>query len=370
MTIGVTGAAGFLGANLLRYLHGRAADRGDRLVAFYSRRRHNPLTEPLGLAAEHLDVTCREEVLEKTRGIELLFHLAGVIEYSRRNTQRAWEVNVLGTRNVLEAALRNRIRKLICVSSICVLGTCPPDAPPAGESNPIYGVPDNPISFRDRPDVLAAIQASLAGDYSFCRAVRVPYFDSKLAAYELAREYHRAHGLPVVVVCPGTVVGAGDVGVSITKLVYRVFTNRLMFTLPGGTSFVSAADVSAGIWLSCLEGRIGESYILTGTEQDNLSYRQFMELVATVSRECYGKPVRSRFATVPAAMARPLARVAGAVLPAGELNEGLVLSGSVFQRFSNRKASRELGYAPQVALRQSIKECLDFHLCREQERTR
>jgi nucleoside-diphosphate-sugar epimerase len=232
---------------------------------------------------------------------------------------------------------------------------------PADESNRIYGVPGNPVSFRHRGEVLEAVRASLAGDTSFFRAVRVPYFDSKLAAYELAVEYRLEHDLPVVVVFPGTAVGAGDVGFSITRLVDRVYNSGLLFTLPGGTSFVTAQDAAAGIWMAGHQGRVGESYIISGRENDNLSYKQFMRLVATVARNSYNRRVLSRFVTIPAPLARGLVPLLRLLAPEGELNEGLILSGCVTHRFTSRKAQRELGYSPAVGMENAVQQCIDFY---------
>ena len=110
-----------------------------------------------------------------------------------------------------DGVIENRIPRLVCTSSINVLGTVSPDSPPADETNRMYGAPGNPISFADRNEALAAVEASIRGDYRFLRSSRVVYFDSKLAAYELALQYHRKFGLPVIIVMPGTVVGPGDV---------------------------------------------------------------------------------------------------------------------------------------------------------------
>jgi dihydroflavonol-4-reductase len=189
----------------------------------------------------------------------------------------------------------------------------------------------------------------------------VPYFDSKLAAYELAMEYRHKYDLPVVVVFPGTVVGAGDVGFSITRLVNRVYTSRLLFTLPGGTSFVSAEDAAKGMWLAGHKGRDGESYIISGKETDNLSYKQFMKLVATVARNTYNRRVLSRFLKIPVPLARGLVPLFRLLAPEGGLSEGLILSGCVTHRFTSRKAERELGYRPTVDMETAVKQCIDFY---------
>ena len=122
MNIGITGSVGFLGANLVETLH-RHRSPEDRIVCYFSRRRSNPLTDHLDLTCRHLDITSRKEVVERTAGLDILFHLAGVVDYSRRNARRSWDVNVLGARNVFDAVLQNRIPKLLYASSINILGT-------------------------------------------------------------------------------------------------------------------------------------------------------------------------------------------------------------------------------------------------------
>jgi dihydroflavonol-4-reductase len=361
VTVGITGAAGFLGANVLAQL-ARLPGRRHRVVPFYSRRSSNPLTDHLHPDYEQLDVTSAADVLRKTRHLDLLLHVAGRVEFRRREVQRAWEINVLGTRNILEAAAVNGIRKVVCVSSICVLGPAPAGGRPADERNARYGVPGNPISFTSPDEALAAVQSSLAGDWSFLRRVRVPYFDTKLAAWELAQDYRRRRRLPVVCVFPGTAVGAGDTSMAIGGLVQRVYAGRLSFTLPGATSFVSAVDAARGIWLAGRAGRPGESYIVTGRDRDNLSYADFMALVAKVACDRFGRRCRSRFLVVPAGPARAAARLADTLAPAAGLSEGIVLSGSVVHRCTSRRAGRQIGYRPLVRLEDAVADCIAFNL--------
>jgi len=361
MRIGITGSVGFLGANLVKALyHHRSA--GDEIVCFYSRRRTNPLTDHLDLNCRHLDITSRQDVLEKTLGLDLLFHLAGVVDYSRRNARRTWDVNVLGTKNIFDGVIQNRIRQLVYASSINVLGTLSPGSAPGEETKRIYGTPDNPISFTGRNQALAAVEASRRGDYGFLHGSRVVYFDSKLAAYELALDYHRRFELPVAIVLPGTAVGAGDIGVSITSLVMQTFQGKLKLTLPGGTSFASAEDVAEGIRLASVRGQPGQAYIITGGKRDNLSYRDFMKLVAKVARSHFGQEVSDKFITVPPFLCPPLATIFRLLPAEGLLSEALILSGAATHRFSNSKAANQLGYAPKTSLESAIRSCIDFYL--------
>ena len=360
MRIGITGAAGFLGAALLRRL--AAAAPGDTFVPFCARRTANPLTDHLGIRHVALDVTDRAGVLAATRGLDALYHVAGMVSYDRRSRRRAWDVNVHGTRNVIDAAAANGIGKVIYVSSISVLGAPSPEAPWADEGNDRYVPGRNPISFPDAEAALAAVEDSLRGDYRFLSAVRVPYFDSKLAAFEDARRTAAARGVSLVTVMPGTAVGAGDTGMAIGGLVQRVWDGALRLTLPGGTSFVASEDVAAGIAAAAARGRPGEAYIITGREQDNLGYAAFMRMVARVAAERFHHRCFDRFRSVPAPAAVAVASVVEGLFPGTALPRGLVLSGCVTHRFGSRKAGEELGYVPRVPLEDAIASCIEFNL--------
>jgi dihydroflavonol-4-reductase len=367
MKIGITGAAGFLGASLVREISEQGRT-GDTVVPFVSRRVGNPITDHFGCAPQHLDVTSREEVMEMTSGLDTLYHVAGVVSYARRDLRRTWDVNVKGTRNILDAARENRIPRVVCVSSISVLGVPAGDATEADETNDSYAPGRNPVSFHSSAEARAAVESSLRGDYSFSARIRVPYFDSKLAAYEDVRRAAAEDQLPVVLVLPGTAVGDGDTGYSIGGLVDRVYRGRLHLTLPGGTSFVSSRDVARGIRLSAEHGRPGEPYIISGTVADNLGYGAFMRRIAGVVSERFGRACFKDFRTVPAGAARVAAWLAESFAPGGELQLGLALSGCLTHRFSSRKAAEELGYRPAVSLDDAIAACIDFNLHSREEK--
>jgi dihydroflavonol-4-reductase len=364
MRIGVTGAFGFLGANFVARV--LAEHPESHIIAFFSRTRENPLFDPARTSCVPLDVLAAEEVREKTRGLDALVHFAGSVSYARRRKREVWDVNVLGARNVFEAALANRIGRLLYISSINVLGACRSGIPIADESNDVYA-PDvrNPNCFRSPQEALAAVRSSSNGEYSFLRKIRVAYFDSKLAGYELAREYHRARGLPVVIVLPGTAVGAGDIHFEISELIDRVYSNRLGATFAGRTSFVDAEDFARGAALALERGVAGESYIISGRDEDNLSYRQFMRLAASTARAT-GRRVRTDFAVVPRWLALPAAAVMEGLLPHSSITTALVRAGAVTHRFTSRKAHMQLGYSPARQLAQGVAQC---HLFLEARRS-
>jgi dihydroflavonol-4-reductase len=361
MRIGITGSTGFLGANLVKYLYDQQPENLD-VVCFFAHRKSNPLTEHLDLQYRHLDVLSRKEVFKKTSDLDVLFHLAGVVNYSQKYARRTWDVNVAGTKNIFDAALQNKIGKVVYISSINVLGTVHDDSFLADETNEIYATPANPISFDNQNDALTAVDSSLRGDYGFLKKSRVPYFDSKLGAYELALDYRNRYKLPVVIVLPGTVVGQGDVGLTISKLIYLVFTGRLRFATPGSSSFLSVRDAAEGIWLCYLRGKLGHSYIITGHKEDNLEYRDFLKTVAKVAANRYDRRVIDKIYRPPRRLCFLLAHVLRILAIDSELSAALILSGCANHRFSHEKASRDMGYNPKIVLEDAVSACIDFYL--------
>ena len=358
MRIGVTGAFGFLGANLVAALLDRGA-AGD-VVAYSSRVVSHPLFDARRVTRVPLDVLDAAAVRRETADLDLLFHLAGRISYARRDRRVTWDLNVHGARNVFEAALANGIPRVVHVSSVNVLGPCPPDRPFSDEtSDPYDPALRNPIAFRSAAEVLAAVDASVSGDYRFLRRVRIAYFDAKLAATELARRYHRERGLPVTIALPGTMVGAGDLHYAISALVERVYRGRIGATFPGGTSFVAAGDAGRGVLLSGARGTAGESYVISGADGDNLSYRAFMRLVARCARNA-GRRVRQDFRVVPPRLARAAAGLAETLAPAGALSGGLARAGCVTHRATSAKARLAMGYEPRQSLERAVEDCWRF----------
>jgi len=370
--IGVTGAFGFLGANFVKALLDQGGLPGFpedelRIVAFASRTKANPLFDTSihgdRLRVENLDILDYGDLERKFAGLDAVAHFAGKVDYHTASKKSVWDTDVLGTKAVFDAALAAGISKLLYVSSICVLGSGGSDASGrerlCHEESLPYDDPSWPIAFSSPEEALAAVDASLEGDYRFLEKSRVTYIDAKLAGWELAKLYARERGLPVVTVFPGTVVGAGDIHFAISKLVDLVWEGRLRLSFEGSTSFVGARDFAKGAALALARGRIGEGYILGGRKEHNLSYSQYQDIVASLARaeRWFAQrrpPVLSR------GFLLALATAAEFVSPQGSLTRAFVLSGSLRNVCSSAKARAELGYEPSPSLEPAILECRRF----------
>jgi nucleoside-diphosphate-sugar epimerase len=105
----VTGGTGFVGLHVVREL----ASRGDELRLLV---REGSNTEPLmGIEWERAvgDVTDRDSVSKAMKGVERVFHVAGTTSMRTRARDRVYEINVLGTKNVMEEALSAGVVRVV-----------------------------------------------------------------------------------------------------------------------------------------------------------------------------------------------------------------------------------------------------------------
>lgn len=373
--IGITGAFGFLGANFISALLAApkiALFPADKLevVAFSSRIRNNPLFSPENVTIESLDILDRQDVFTKFQGLDAIAHFAGRVDYRRAYRREVWDTDVLGTKNVFDAALTAKVPRILYVSSISALGSgheagnsradgMPDETRYANESSTPYGDPGWPSSFSSAAEVYAAIEASLSGDYCFLDKMQVAYFDAKLAGWELAKLYARDKGLPVVTIFPGTAVGAGDMHNAITKLVNNVWEGRLRFATSGATAFMDARDLGEGALCALSRGRRGEGYVIAGRDEHNLSYAEFIGLVAGLARS-EGWHAQRRPLVLPRPLTLKIASIVERAIPKGSLTRALALSGSMRNTCTSKKAQTELQYKPRATLEEGILMCRRF----------
>jgi len=372
--IGITGAFGFLGASFVTAIlskrnAGATHSTKPEIVAFASKTKSNPLFPPSAVITESLDIMDSGSLAEKFRGLDVLAHFAGKVDYRRAFRREVWDTDVLGTKRVFEAALAAKVKKILYVSSICALG---PGNPPqktipgqtasrflADENSTPYGNPGWPISFSSPAEALEAIDASERGEYGFLEAMNVAYFDAKLAGWELAKHFNREKGLPIVTIFPGTAVGPGDLHNAISKFVNKVWEGKLRLAPRGVTAFMDSRDLGNGALLALRKGRIGEAYVLAGRDEHSMSYTDFMKLICGVAQQKDGRRAVEIF-SVPLGLSLAAASITEGLVPMGSLTRALILSGSVSNACTSAKAMRDLGYSPRANLEDGILACRNF----------
>lgn len=240
--VAVTGATGFIGHHTVGLLR-RLGAAVTALVRGSSVR--TPLTE----AGVRCVTAPLDDVVALTAGCagaDVLLHIAGAVDFGD-DWALCRQVNVEGTRNVLEAARRAGVRRIVHVSSIVAVGANP-----------------RPVPFDE------AAEWNLG-------PLRVAYITTKREGETVALAATAA-GQPVIVVNPGCVIGPDDVsGSEFGVLCRRFWRRRIPFYFAGGLSAVDVRDVAGGILRAAERGVVGSRYLLTG---HNLTQGQFFAALA------------------------------------------------------------------------------------------
>jgi dihydroflavonol-4-reductase len=295
----VTGATGFIGSHVTALL----VQRGDEVQVTVRDHSHSEALAGLGVRAVHADVLDRHSIRRAMRGVERLFHIAGTTNLAAPRAQ-VFGLSVEGTRIVLEEALRAGVERAVYTSSVAAIGPARPGES-ADENN-----------------------AWTAEHYA------IPYLDAKHEA-EAAALRLIARGLPLVIVNPTHVLGAGDPGRSSTVLVRRFMRRQIPVYVDGTLNVVGVDDVARGHLLADERGAVGERYIL-GNRNFTLD-RLFADLgrLSGVEPPAVKLPV-----TVALALTATGSRIVGGVVP----SPSEVRAASLNWAFVNRKAKRELGW--------------------------
>ena len=366
--IGITGSTGFLGANfLLKLINSEDYSSIKKIKCFYSSTRWNPLLldiEDEKIEFEKLDILDYEKCLEKTKDLDCVVHFAAMVSFSKKDLEQQWRINVGGTENMLKAAIENKVKRFVLISSISILNHAIDNKTLTEEDIGINELTNKKYhyhSFDSKEEILKCHNMYKDGDKNFFKKIKLPYHDTKLASFVVAKELVKGKNIELVTVLPGTVLGKGDNHYSITKLVDRVYKNSLFVTLPGLSSYVHAEDLSNGIYLAMIKGKKDETYIISGNKEDNLPYPFFMKSVANKLRKLTKKIIISSFLVLPSFISFPIAKFLEFIYPSSSITEGMVKSGYSKSIISIEKAEKELGYKPFKTFDDMIDDlCKDF----------
>jgi dihydroflavonol-4-reductase len=301
----VTGATGFVGAAIARAL--LAAHWQVRVLARKGSERRNLLG--LDVEVHEGDLTDPDSLHSAARGCTGVFHAAADYRLGAPDPSQLYRANVEGTRNLLAAASRAGVQRIVYTSSVATIGI-PADGTPGDEATP------NSLQ-------------NMIGHYK----------RSKYLAEEAAIEAARA-GAPVVIVSPSTPVGPGDVKPTPTgQLVLDAAAGRMPAYVDTGLNIVHVDDVAAGHLLAYERGAAGERYILGGQD---MSLREILGVISALAGR---KPPRVR---LPYGVVLPIAYLAEAYAKVSGRSGRITLEGVRMSRkrmfFSSAKAMRELGY--------------------------
>lgn len=323
MNIFVTGATGYIGKNLSL----RLAREGFKVHAFY-----RDIAGTKGLEHENIKLFCgdildKNSLLNGMKDCTRVFHNAAFTSVWTRKSSTIETLNVIGTINVLEAALELSADKVVYTSTAGVYG-------PSGKIMTDENKPYPPSFFTHYEKTKAQIEQ-----------IVVPDFINK--------------GLNVVIVNPTRVYGPGPLNDSnsVSKIIKRQLEGKIVLVPSDGRSignYVYVDDVAGGQVLAMKNGKPGERYILGG---ENIAFIDLMRLITRESGQ------KSRLVKIPVFIMSFLswiflvfAEITG-IKPM--ITPGLVRKFLPDWRVSSEKAKKELEYNP-VNLEFGIKKTIEW----------
>jgi dihydroflavonol-4-reductase len=318
----VTGATGFVGSHVARLL----AERGDDVRLGVEERSPDVAIADLDCRRVKLDVRDRRSVRRAVRGVSRVFHCAGVTSVRPEDAERVFDVNVRGTRTVMEECLREGVERVVYTSSAAALGPAT-DGKAATEKQPFT-----------------------AG------RLGIPYMNSVHEAEAQAIELV-AEGLPLVCVNPSMCLGAGDHLLSSTRLVRSFLLGRIPVYTDGAVGIVDVRDVAAGHLLAEMGGKVGERYVLSGR---NFTFERLFADLGRLS----GVPTPVRIPPRAAAAAAAVLGVRGRTWP---LTTAEVRAAGHSWTYRSTKAQRALGWRARPH-EETLEATVAWHLEREHER--
>lgn len=315
MRVLVTGATGFTGGWLARHL----VQTGDEVRALV--RPGSCDGEPaarlaqVGIELASGDLRDAASLETACQGVEVVYHIAASYRTAGQPASSYREVNIEGTRRLLEAATGRGVRRFVHCSTGGVHGHI--ERPPATEDAPLA-----------------------PGDI---------YQDTKLEGERVARSAGEAGGIDVVVARPIGIYGPGDT--RFLKL-FRLAGGRVM--LGAGTVFYHLTfveDLVEGFRLcGMVPAAAGRTYLLAGRR-----YTTLRELVALVASELGTRPPRLTIPVWPVWLAGALCELACVPLRVEPpLYRRRVEFFTKSRAFDASRAGRELGFAPRVDLAEGI----------------
>lgn len=318
----VTGASGCVGSALVRKLI--AAAHQVRVLLRPTSDLRNIEGLPVEVALGDLaDKNSLERALE---GCNALYHAAADYRLWARHPQQLYQSNVAGTVNIMQAALKAGVERIVYTSSVATLGLHA-DGTPADENTP--------VTLND-----------MIGHYK----------RSKFLAEAEVKRMIDGQGLPAVIVNPSTPVGPRDIRPTPTgRMVLDAACGRTPAYVDTGLNLVHVDDVAQGHLLAFERGVVGERYILGGR---NMTLKEILTEVARISGH---KPPRVK---LPHNLVLPIAYLseAWAWLTNGPepraTVDGVRLS-KKYMFFSIEKARRELGFNPRP-VEEALKDAVEW----------
>ncbi|MEO8148150.1 MAG: NAD-dependent epimerase/dehydratase family protein [Bacteroidia bacterium] len=313
----VTGSDGLLGNSVVREL----LLRKHEVVAMVLNGRTSDTLKGLKIELVHGDITDKEYLEKLSKGCDYFIHIAAITDVWPSRGAHYYKVNVEGTKNAIDAALKNKVKRFIHVGSASSFG---------------YGTLDNP------GDENTPFKSS---------KYKSDYIESKKAGQEAVLEAVKKRNLPAIVACPTFMIGPYDTKPSSGAMIIAIAKKKLPAVTKGGKNWVASKDVAVAICNALDKGSIGATYILGG---ENLSFKVAVKRIA----DALGQTDYPKF-EMPDVFIKSLGRLNSIVATVTgkppKLSYPMAAIACDGHYFNPAKAINELGL-PQTPIEEAVKE--------------
>jgi dihydroflavonol-4-reductase len=317
----VTGATGRVGHSVARAL----AERGDEVRALVRSPDKGRELAELGCNLVAGTLASKDAIWTAMHGCDAAIHGAAVYEVGIPESEHRamYEANVIGTENVLRAALEAKLPKLVYISTVGAFGNTKGQVVDESYEHP-------GTSFTSY------------------------YEETKLEAHRLAKRLIAEEGLPCVIVQPGGVYGPQDHSPIGQQMKLFLAGRMPLIAFPDlGFNMVHVDDVTAGVLLALDKGKPGEAYVLGG------QITTMRELIQTLARVSGKKAPRHALPTPMMKAMTPFGPIVGKVMGQGpNLRELISSADNVTFWAKHDKATAELDYSPR-GLEQGLRDTLE-----------
>ncbi|MHC1770161.1 MAG: NAD-dependent epimerase/dehydratase family protein [Flexilinea sp.] len=307
----LTGAAGNLGSNVSRSL----ITAGENVRALVLN--GDPAIDRVPQKAEIcsgdvLDIPSLERFFDVPKGIDVyVIHCASIVALEADYSQKVHDVNIIGTKNIIDQCLKHKIKKLVYISSTSAI----PELPD--------GMPIHEVNHFDPAPIIGY------------------YGKSKAEASQLVMDAVNEHDLDASIVFPTGIFGPYDYGFGlVTSNIINFAQGKIPGGLTGSFNCADVRDLAEGVIACCSKGRKGEGYIM-GNKTVTVQ-----ELFDVIANACNCKSVTM---FLPAGLAKLAAIISEAVSKiTGKptiLTRFTIYNLVRNNNFSSEKAVKELGYS-------------------------
>lgn len=259
----ITGSTGFIGGALCAEL----VQRGYSVRAFHRKSSNLDLLKDLPIEHAIGDLASTDSLMSAMKNIDVVFHTAALLGPTT-DPKEHFRVTVAGTKAVMDAALHNKVQRVIHTSSIAALG-----------------IPPYP-SEKNEP-----LNSPIMNEHSTWN-LKSEYWAYGYGKYLAELEVQKAvvKGLDVVITNPSYVVGPGDIYRKKNSPFVQIAKGKVPFIPTGGINVVHIDDVVQGHLAALEHGKRGERYILG---HDNLTFIELIKKISSISGSTIPKLVIS-----------------------------------------------------------------------------